>query len=185
MRRWTGYNFVSMEEHDPASVSDLKVSDRRHFTERGERRHEIAAVEAERESDAVKAAPLTPPPPAPRPAAPEPAKAPPPPSERLAAREITFAGLLQDLYATGMMQLGAELQPGQPPQLDLEGARETIDLISLLQRKTHGNLDTQEEGLMKTVLYELRLAYVEVQRAATSRVQPAHVAPPPPPPRRR
>ena len=176
-----------MEEHDPVSASDLKVSDRRHFTGSGERRHEIEAVEAveaEPESGAVDAA-LRTPPPASKPPALQPAPAPPPPSERLAAREITFAGLLQDLYATGMMQLGAELQPGQPPQLDLEGARETIDLISLLQQKTHANLDAQEEGLMKTVLYELRLAYVEVQRAATSRVQPAHVVPPPPPPRRR
>ncbi|HVB40765.1 MAG TPA: DUF1844 domain-containing protein [Terriglobales bacterium] len=179
-----------MEEHDPASASELKVSDRRHFTGSGERRHEIEAVEgvegvaAERGSDAVHAA-LRTPPSAPKPPALNPAPAPPPPSERLAAREITFAGLLQDLYATGMMQLGAELQPGQPPQLDLEGARETIDLISLLQQKTRANLDAQEEGLMKTVLYELRLAYVEVQRAATSRVQPAHVVPPPPPPRRR
>lgn len=172
-----------VEEHDQSS--GLKVSDRRHFTGSGERRHDVEAVEGFEPSE-----PKVPPPAAaaakpPKPAAPEAAKTPPPErAERLATREITFAGLLQDLYATGMIQLGAELQPGQPGQLDLEGARETIDLIGLLQQKTHGNLDTQEEGLLKTVLYELRLAYVEVQRAATSRVQPARVMPPPPPPRR-
>lgn len=179
-----------MEEHDPASSSGIKVSDRRHFTESGERRHEIEAVEAVEaaetvETPAAPAAPAGKKEAAPSAAPPPPAaKTPPPPRERLAARDISFASLLQDLYATCMMQLGAELQPGQPGQLDLEGARETIDLISLLQQKTHGNLDAQEEGLMKTVLYELRLAYVEVQRAATSRVQPARVAPPPPPRRR-
>lgn len=172
-----------MHEHEPASsepTGELKVSDRRHFTETGERRHEVEAVEGEREPSA----PAAPPPSAP-PTPPPPRTAPPPRAERLAAREINFPGLLQDLYATGMLQLGAELQPGQPGQLDLEGARETIDLIGLLQQKTHGNLDAQEEGLLKQVLYELRMAYVEVQRAATSRVQPAHVAPPPPLPRRR
>lgn len=171
-----------MDEHEHAS-SELKVSDRRHFTGSGERRPDVPAEEGET-TPAAATAPPPPPPAAPRPQEAAVKPAPPPRAERLAAREITFAGLLQDLYATGMIQLGAELQPGQPGQLDLEGARETIDLIGLLQEKTHGNLDAQEESLLKTVLYELRMNYVEVQRAATSRVQPARVAPPPPPPRR-
>lgn len=159
-----------MEEHDPQHESGLKVSDRRHFTESGERRSGVDAKVFEE-------APPPPPPAAKNPAPvaaakAEPAQAAPPRQERLAAREIHFASLLQDLYATGMMQLGAEMQPGQPGQLDIEGARETIDLIGLLQQKTHGNLDAQEERLMASVLYELRLAYVEVLRAASARVQP-------------
>ncbi|HET9784277.1 MAG TPA: DUF1844 domain-containing protein [Terriglobales bacterium] len=161
----------------------LKVSDRRHFTESGERRADVDQKEYEE-----RPAPAPPPPAAAAqakpatPAAPETAKpAAPPRPERLAARDITFAGLLQDLYATAMMQMGAELQPGQPGQVDIEGARETIDLLGMLQQKTHGNRDPQEEQLMSAVLYDLRLAYVELMRAAT-RMPPL---PPPPGARKR
>jgi hypothetical protein len=169
----------------------LKVSDRRHFTESGERRADVDQTEFEEQ-----AAPPPAPPPAAapasgasgakskpaEPAAAAAAKTPPPPrAERLASREITFAGLIQDLYATAMMQMGAELQPGQPGQVDIEGARETIDLLGMLQQKTHGNRDPQEEQLMSAVLYDLRLAYVELMRAAT-RMPPL---PPPPGGRKR
>lgn len=162
----------------------LKVSDRRHFTESGERRAGVDQKEYEER-------PAPAPPPAAaaaKPKAVEPppaaatAKTPPPARpERLAAREITLVGLIQDLYATAMMQMGAELQPGQPGQVDIEGARETIDLLGMLQQKTHGNRDPQEEQLMSAVLYDLRLAYVELMRAAT-RMPPL---PPPPGGRKR
>lgn len=162
-----------MNEPD-AKESTLKVSDRRHFTSSGERRADVDAATFEE-------AAAPPPPPPPETAREKPKekekKPAPPRPERLAARDINFQGLVQDLYATGLMQLGAELQPGQPPQLDLEGARETIDLLGMLQQKTHGNLDDREERMLATALYELRMGYVEVQRAA---------APPlPPPPRRK
>lgn len=163
----------------------LKVSDRRHFTEAGERRTDV-------EAPAFEEGPPQPPPKAaaaaPKAAKPpetKPAAVPPPPKrERLASREITFVGLIQDLYATGLLQLGAELQPGQPPHVDLEGARETIDLLGMLEQKTQGNLDVQEGRLLTRALDELRLAYVEVKQAG-NRVQPAAVVPPPPPGRRR
>ncbi|MGH9418277.1 MAG: DUF1844 domain-containing protein [Terriglobales bacterium] len=175
-----------MSEHDQQHESGLKVTDRRHFTESGERRREVEAVEFEERAQAAAAPPLPAPPAAKPGLAPAPNKTPPPaPPERLAAREISFGGLLQDLYATAMLQLGAELQPGQPPQLDLEGARETVDLLGMLQQKTHGNLDQKEERLLSTILYELRMAYTEVHRAATARVQPAAAMPPPIPHRRR
>lgn len=172
-----------MPDQDSHSEPVLKVSDRRHFTAEGQRRPDVEAAVFE------ESAPPPPPPPKPGPEKEKPKiavaaekdkgkKPAPARAERLAAREINFAGLVQDLFATGMMQLGAELQPGQPGQLDLEGARETIDLLGLLQQKTHGNLDDREERLLNSVLYELRMAYVEVQRAATS-------VPLPPPPRRR
>lgn len=165
--------------HEPS----LKVSDRRHFTSSGERRPEVESAAFEESAAPAANTPAPAKPEAaketPKAAAAEkPAKPAPPRPERLAAREINFAGLIQDLFATGMMQLGAELQPGQPGQLDLEGARETIDLLGLLQQKTHGNLEEREERLLTSVLYELRMAYVEVQREATR-------VPLPPPPRRR
>lgn len=166
---------TGMAEIESHSEPALKVSDRRHFTETGERRKDV-------ETSAFEERPAPPSSPAPEATAPQEAAketkapGPPPRPERLAAREITFTGLVQDLFATGMMQLGAELQPGQPAQLDLEGARETVDLLGLLQQKTHGNLDKQEERVLAGALYELRLGYVEVLRQATA----APVMPPPP-----
>jgi len=172
---------VDNEHHEGGREGGVKVSDRRHFTESGERRAGVEPVVGPPPEEPKPAA-------APQPAstgqapaksgaaAPAPATPPPAAQPRLAAREITFSGLLQDLFATGMMQLGAEIQPGQRGQLDLEGARETIDLLGVLQQKTHGNLDSQEQQLITAALYELRLGYVEVQRAATARVK----MPPPP-----
>lgn len=171
---------AEQEHEEPA----LKVSDRRHFTGSGERRSDVDAGSFE-ETPAAKAPPAAKVPSPRPPEAPPPTAPPPPPArERLASREITFAGLVQDLYATAMLQLGAELQPGQRGQVDLEGARETIDLLGMLEQKTHGNLDARERQLLTMALDDLRLAYVEVKRAG-NRVQPAVVAPPPPPPGRR
>jgi len=46
--------------------------------------------------------------------------------------------------------------------LDLMGARQTIDILAILKDKTKGNLTPTEEGTLLNVLYELRMAYLEV-----------------------
>ncbi len=51
---------------------------------------------------------------------------------------------------------------GGQPHVDLMGARQTIDIIALLQEKTKGNLAPKEETMLQNVLYELRMAYLEV-----------------------
>ena len=76
--------------------------------------------------------------------------------------EITFERFLASLYMTGMLQLGLMHEQGGQPQLDLIGARQTIDTISMLAEKTKGNLTPKEESLLQNALYELRMAYVEV-----------------------
>jgi Domain of unknown function (DUF1844) len=76
--------------------------------------------------------------------------------------EITFERFLASLYMTGMLQLGLMHEQGGQPQLDLIGARQTIDTIALLSEKTKGNLNSKEEGFLQNALYELRMAYVEV-----------------------
>jgi len=50
---------------------------------------------------------------------------------------------------------------------DIMAARQTIDTISILAEKTKGNLTPAEETLVQNVLYELRMAYVEVTNALT------------------
>src|SRR5713101_2236401 len=76
--------------------------------------------------------------------------------------EITFERFIASLYMTGMLQLGLMREQGAPPQLDLLGARQTIDSLSLLAEKTKGNLTSTEQGFLQNALYELRMAYVEV-----------------------
>ncbi len=66
---------------------------------------------------------------------------------------------------TGMLQLGLMREQGAPPQLDLIGARQTIDSLSLLSEKTKGNLTPTEQNFLQNALYELRMAYVEVTNA--------------------
>jgi len=60
--------------------------------------------------------------------------------------EITFERFLASLYMTGMLQLGLMREQGGPPQLDLIGARQTIDSLSLLAEKTKGNLTSVEQN---------------------------------------
>jgi hypothetical protein len=79
--------------------------------------------------------------------------------------EVTFERFLASLYMTGMLQLGVMHEQGAPPQLDLIGARQTIDTLALLSEKTKGNLSPKEQGFLQNALYELRMAYVEVTNA--------------------
>ena len=79
--------------------------------------------------------------------------------------EITFERFLASLYMTGMMQLGLMHEQGMPPQVDLMGARQTIDTLALLRDKTKGNLSSKEEAFLQNALYEMRMAYVEVTNA--------------------
>ena len=79
--------------------------------------------------------------------------------------EMTFEGFMASLYMTAMLQLGLMREEGSQPRLDLIGARQTIDTISLLAEKTKGNLTAAEENFLQNSLYELRMAYVEVTNA--------------------
>ena len=85
--------------------------------------------------------------------------------------EITFDRFLASLYMTGMMQLGLMHEQGMPPQVDLMGARQTIDTLALLKDKTKGNLVQKEESLLQNALYEMRMAYVEVTNAIAKNAQ--------------
>lgn len=79
--------------------------------------------------------------------------------------EITFERFLASLYMTAMLQLGLMRQQGEQPRVDIIGARQTIDTLSLLSEKTRGNLTASEENFLQNSLYELRMAYVEVTNA--------------------
>ena len=79
--------------------------------------------------------------------------------------EMTFERFLASLYMTAMLQLGLMHQQGEQPRIDIVGARQTIDTLSLLAEKTKGNLSSTEENFLQNSLYEVRMAYVEVTNA--------------------
>lgn len=79
--------------------------------------------------------------------------------------EMTFERFMASLYMTAMLQLGLMHEKGGEPHVDLIGARQTIDTLSLLAEKTKGNLSSAEENFLRNCLYELRMAYVEVTNA--------------------
>lgn len=86
--------------------------------------------------------------------------------------EITFERFLASLYMTAMLQLGLMRQQASQPQVDIIGARQTIDTLSLISEKTKGNLTPVEENFLQNSLYELRMAYVEVTNALARPPQP-------------
>ena len=82
---------------------------------------------------------------------------------------------MQQFYLTAMLQMGAGTQEGQRPRVDIVGARSTIDLLGVLAEKTRGNLTATEDRMLQTVLFEARMAFLELTSMMT--VQP--VQPPP------
>jgi hypothetical protein len=91
---------------------------------------------------------------------------------------ITFEHLVQQFYVSAMIQMGAGAQEGQRPRVDILGARTTIDLMGVLAEKTKGNLTAAEDQTLQTVLFEVRMAFLEL----TSMISLQAMQPPPPPP---
>ncbi|HTW56762.1 MAG TPA: DUF1844 domain-containing protein [Terriglobales bacterium] len=79
--------------------------------------------------------------------------------------EMTFERFMASLYMTAMLQLGLMREQGSQPRIDIIGARQTIDTLSLISEKTKGNLTAAEQNFLQNSLYELRMAYVEVTNA--------------------
>jgi hypothetical protein len=78
---------------------------------------------------------------------------------------MTFDQIVQSIYMTTMMQLGGATQPGEQPKVDLMGARQSIDMLAILEEKTKGNLTPAESGLMDNALFEVRMGFLEVTQA--------------------
>jgi hypothetical protein len=153
--------------------SSFKVVDRRLFTEAGELRKD--AVEQERRDEeaasarkasapaAAKPVPATPGSPAPAPSA----DAAPAGSADPIAPSRSFQMLVDFLTRNAAAMLGGMADPrtGQP-FLDLEGAREMIDMLDVLREKTRGNVAKTDEDLLIEVVGSLKLTFMEVSKAA-------------------
>lgn len=90
--------------------------------------------------------------------------------------EMTFERFLASLYMTAMLQLGMMRERDQQPRVDIIGARQTIDTLSLIGEKTKNNLTAAEENFLQNSLYELRMAYVEVTNALARPPKPGPAA---------
>jgi hypothetical protein len=75
---------------------------------------------------------------------------------------VDFSTFILSLSHSALMHLGEAPSPetGKVEQ-DLALARQTIDLIGMLEEKTRGNLEGEEERLVAQVLYDLRIRFVE------------------------
>lgn len=88
---------------------------------------------------------------------------------------VTFEHLIQQFYLSGLIQMGVGTQQGERAQIDILGARSTIDLLGVLAEKTRGNLTPAEDRMLQSVLYELRMMFLEI----TGMISMPNVPPPP------
>jgi hypothetical protein len=139
---------MASEEKDKG----FTVQDRRRFSAEGE-----AKAEGPEESPAAPAA------------ASKPQAAGPPPQqgqqEPLAEPEVTFTTFMVGLSTQALAALGEISDPlSGARSKDLQAAQQLIDIIGMLREKTRGNLDSDEDGLIEAILFDLRMKYVELAR---------------------
>lgn len=141
---------VSKEEEENQG---FKVNDRRRFNADG-----LPAEEAAAPSE---------PAPEPVPAAPKAsAEAQAPASSPVEEKEIPadFVTLLLSLAASAQSALGISPHPRNGKiEVRLPEAKYSIDLLAVLQEKTKGNLNAEEEKFLEALLYDLRLRYVQAK----------------------
>lgn len=75
---------------------------------------------------------------------------------------IDFTTFVVSLSHSALVHLGDAPQPDGSIERHLPLARQTIDILAILQEKTKGNLSGAEERLLNQVLYDLRMRFVEV-----------------------
>jgi hypothetical protein len=76
---------------------------------------------------------------------------------------VTFASFVISLGTSSLMLMGEKLDPQQPAvPVNLPQAKEIIDLLSILEQKTTGNLTTEEQTVLRDMLYALRMKYVSL-----------------------
>jgi hypothetical protein len=76
--------------------------------------------------------------------------------------EINFSTFIISLNASALVQLGVIEDPASGTKVkNLPVAKQTIDILNMLEEKTRGNLTKEEENIIKNVLYDLRILYVK------------------------
>jgi hypothetical protein len=89
--------------------------------------------------------------------------------------QLSFTAFVLSLARTAAIHFGDLPDPisGEPAEQNLDGATQMIEILSLLDQKTRGNLTAEERQVLEQVLYELRLRFVEaVQGTAKHIIEP-------------
>lgn len=138
------------DQEEPQEKRGFKVEDRRRFSETGEARPGQAEA-TERPAAPAEESP---------PAASAPAAAPERPEA--GGLPLTFSTFVLSLSTQALAHLGEIPNPlDNRITIELPAAKQMIDILGILQEKSKGNLDNSESGLLDSVLYDLRLKYVE------------------------
>lgn len=75
--------------------------------------------------------------------------------------KITFSTFIFSLNSSALVHLGMVDDPGTGAKVrNLPMAKQTIDVLVMLQEKTQGNLTNDEESMLRDILYDLRMHYV-------------------------
>ena len=128
-----------------SKATGFTITDRRAFTDGGEARQE-----KEKESEVEVAD------------APSPAGLP----------VVDFHTFVLSLGSSALLHLGELEDPDAgSPQKDIPLAKHTIDILAMLEEKTKGNLTAAEAKLIESLLYDLRLRFVEATRSAETKDQ--------------
>lgn len=76
---------------------------------------------------------------------------------------VTFASFVFSLSTSALMLMGEQLDPRQGKiPVNLPQAKEIIDILSVLETKTKGNLNQEEQAMLTDMLYALRMKYVDL-----------------------
>lgn len=76
--------------------------------------------------------------------------------------QINFPTFIASLNASALVHLGVIEDPvSGKAEKNLPMAKQTIDILSMLQQKTTGNLTSEEDGMLKSILYDLRILFVK------------------------
>ncbi|HKF45381.1 MAG TPA: DUF1844 domain-containing protein [Thermoanaerobaculia bacterium] len=153
----------------------IRIVDRRMFTPEGDLRPDYEPEEAPeppkapppppRPAAAARPAPpAAPPKDAARPSEPEPEPEDEPQDREPAEPRTDFASLIRSLATTAYSSLGLLPDAAGTRRRDLAVARQMIEWLSVLEQKTRGNISFEESDFLSRILYELRLAYVEMTR---------------------
>lgn len=127
------------------------IKDRRRFTEEGEAKQETQPEEQAEKPESIS-----------REEAKDREKVEEEGTQDMPFPEVNFSTFIFSLNTSALLHLGEIPDPATGKQQeDLPMAKQTIDLIAMLQEKTQGNLAPDEENLLKHILYDLRLRYVQ------------------------
>jgi hypothetical protein len=87
---------------------------------------------------------------------------------------LSFTAFVLSLASTAAIHFGDLPDPasGEPSTPNLDGAAQMIEILTLLENKTRGNLTPEERQVLEQVLYELRMRFVEAREPGKRIVEP-------------